>query len=319
MNACLFPGLDRHNRSPRRQVRLSSATLRMVGRVMSLAALASCRDEGIVDARLPRAELAWFTSAIAAQIDRNGQLPGLRPGEDGASEISAARAGEIAAMTHRQFGYVSEPAWSRDAGYTVRAADLRPCGRIDFVEAAYADVPAEASPYFKSRVGPQWLVRYCANSIVTAVEYYVSAQGLSSALDSLGQFLINTPITAISSRAINRAVPARESSEDAAGEVFRRSRRQISALPVMRRVSGDVLPWVMSWSLKQGAALPGSSPASIAYPWGNPRQWTVRDAVTAAAETDTLIDGSTTPVRTYILRRHADAVTHADLRQIYGQ
>lgn len=299
---------------------LPLATARRNARLaISALVLASCRDKGVVDAQLPRAELSWFTPGIAAQIGIDGQLPGIRPTVGGVSEISSARAAELAAMTHRQFGNASEQLWSRDAGYSLRAADLRPCGRIDFIEPAYVGVPADASPYFKSRVGPQWLVRYCAHSSVAAVEYYVSAQGLSSALDSLGQFLTNTPLTAIKSRAINRAIPARESSEDAAGEVFRFSRRQISELPVMRRVGGDIAPWVLSWSIKQGDSLQGRSSASLAYPWGNPRKWTVRDSVTSATESDTLIDGSTTPVRTYILRRRVDAVTRADLRQIFGQ
>ena len=315
MKVYLFPKSG-PNRS---RIHSSFHKLRFAAAALTLSSIASCRDRGVVDAPLPRAELTWFTPVIAAQIDKNGQLPGIRPGGVGESEISATRAVELAAMTHRQFGNAMQPFWSHDAGYSVRAADLHPCSRVDFIDHPYVVIPAQASAYFKSRVGPQWLVRYCANSSVTAVEYYVSAQGLSTDLDSLGQFRSNSPLTAISSRAINRAIPARESSEDAASVVFSRSRRQIADLPTMLRVSGDVSPWVISWSLKQIGASVSTAATTQAYPFGNPRKWSFRDSSATTVEADTLLDNSVTPAQTYILRRRPNAVTRADVRQILGQ
>jgi hypothetical protein len=302
---------------PKKRTRPTTSPRRIVGAAVALSALVSCRDTGVFDAPMTRAEITWFTADIAAQIDKNGQLPGVRPGGVDESEISPARAIELAALMHHDFGAAQQSMWSQDAGYTIRAADLRQCGRVDFVEHPYSALPLQASPSFKARVGPKWLVRYCAASSIPVVEYYVSAQGLSSALDSTGRFLTNTPITAVKSRAINRAVPAAETSEDAAGESFRRSRKQIERIPIMVLVGKNTVPWVLSWSVKQVDTPPGIT-ATVAYPLGNPRKWVVRESPDTTTEADTLEDGGVTPSKMYVLRRRPSAAKHEDVRQILG-
>ena len=263
------------------------------------------------------ARAEWFTPGVAALIDKNGFLPATEPLESKDAETTSGRAKELALKLVREFGNADQVVWTLQAGYSIVASELKPCGRVDFIEHPYRSIPAGASNQFKARFGSQWLVRFCSTSNIPVVEWYISAQGLDAFLDSLGNFRTGVPLDGFSTRAINRELPAAETSEEASQEVFRRNRRQISALPRVLRVGRNSPPWIQSWALLQRDAGGNSSTVS-AFPFGRQRTWVVRDSNSGLEEADTLIDHHSAPVVVRILQRRTEAAGRSDLLRNLG-
>jgi hypothetical protein len=292
---------------------LKSRSMQVLGFLLSVSA---CNDNDVVGSSPRRAELAWFTPQIASQLDANGQLPGATPELASSSDLSAEQAVAVAERAIRIFGNATEGTWKSDAGYEVKASALHKCGRVDYIESAYDSIPASTPAGLKTQVGGQWVIRYCATGgPAPVVEYYISASGMENILEPDGSFKSNTPLIGISTRAISRTRPENETSEDAAGDIYRAGRGQVAALPRMRRYGVGYVPWVITWTA-QVASQSGARSTVIARIAGFPRTWTLRSPVTDT-DVDTIQFGST-ELMNYRFRRAPDAITRKELAQQFG-
>ena len=282
--------------------------------LLALVCCIGCSDAGPVDPGTRAAEREWFLPSLASQLDAAGRLPGTRPKQQTDSEISPERAEELAARYFATFGQATEPWFAFFAGRHIRAAELKRCRRIDFIEHPYESLPDDASAYFRAYNGSQWLIRYCEPNDRLAVEIYVSAEGLSLSIDSTGNFRQNVPLSNFWATGVPLVDDQAKSSEAAARAAFRRVPNPIAEIPRMVRLSRNWAPSVISWVVAQAPSA-GQRTLTMALPKGNPTQWVLRPADSASVELDSLLDVGVTPAVMRVLRRRREAATSTELPQ----
>lgn len=272
------------------------------------AIAAGCADERVTGLREAVASAEWFSAQIASQLDAQGRLPASRPVRPTDSEVTAETAKSLADSLISGFGASLEGHWTGEAGRRVSARNLRQCGRIDFLEHPYTEIPASASDAFRAHYGSKWAVRYCTKDDIVDVQVFVSATGLAVSVAPDGSLRQNVPLIAFTTG----GVPQQPDRPEAASrEVFSRSRRPIVALPRHVLFGGGYYPGNQSFIVTQGAS-DGSVSEVRAFARGRARAWQVRTATTAESGADTLADGT----QRIVLTRRAAALLRSEIEEV---
>jgi hypothetical protein len=267
-----------------------------------------CSNDRVSGIGEPRANSEWFSPRIALQLDAQGRLPANRPVKPDESEITPEQAIVLADSIISMFGGALASSWSQEAGRTVRANLLRQCGRVDFLEHPYTELPAAASPAFHARNGSKWAVRYCQRADEVDVQVFVSATGLSVSVEADGSIRKGVPLIAFSTGGVPQQPDRPESASKAA---FTSSRSPISALPKHLLFGVGYYAGNQSFVISQSAAS-GASVDSRAYAKGKGRSWNVRTIAADNIEAETLDDGD----QSFVVYRRSDALRRAEIAEV---
>lgn len=254
-----------------------------------LFVLAACKHgTGIADTTA-NMDTNWFTPAVAVALTSDGRFPGARPEAASVVPVTLDAARALANAWVKTVGAVSALIWSDDAGVTITPAALIQCGRIDFVESAYEEIPATRSPFFRNAWGSHWLVRYCQNGSVAVVEVSVAANAADLEITTDGRLDLQSVSAAFNDHGIAQNSRRYPSVEDGARLVAKvNAGARISKLPRLVHAGRGTPPWIMSWVFEQTDAAGQRSRTSV---FGASKMSLIsRPLAETTAESDTLLD-----------------------------
>ena len=215
--------------------------------------LIGCGNDATGPVVRPRADASWFTPAIASQLDFTGRLPGTRPLGGQATGIDADDAIRFSNGVMKDLGPILSPFFSDDAGIPVDGANLRQCGRVDFIESAYGAFAPERTQFFRNVHGAKWLVRYCDRALRAVAEIDIAANAVGLGVDSTGGIVPKSQGTNFSFRGLPQSGMREPTVEDAAALVAKNGAGRISALPRLIHIGHGFVSYAMSYLFVQTA------------------------------------------------------------------
>jgi hypothetical protein len=221
--------------------------LALVGWVVASACTreSTVSPEGALDG--PEALRSLVTEEVASLLDANGRFL-LPQAARTATEISSARAVQLATAFVTTFGRLIVGEWEAQRGLKIDVTRLRACGRVTYALSSY-ELLEGRSLWAQKLVGSWWLVSLCDGTSPQAL-IAVSAHNTDVTIDDRG-WLVQPPVGG--NNFMTRGIPAGESvpvtPEEAVILAGTTTGTRIDRAPEFVSRPRPAAPWLGAWQL----------------------------------------------------------------------